>query len=98
MEPSDKHVASLPARARALLARAQHEEGWRRSATLAVVSQMLQEQLAAVDRRLRADFARDPGTDHLVAGDAAAPVDALAALVDLAEHLDRDTRGPGDGP
>lgn len=92
MELPERHVATLPPRLRALLARAGDEEGLRQLYLLAVASQMLRERLDAVDHQLHTLLQHIDGADHVVADDPPAARDLLAALADIAEHL-----GQGDG-
>jgi hypothetical protein len=95
---SDAHVASLAPRIRALLARAQGETGLPRLATLATVSQMLREQLDAVDRHLHTLLVRHNETDYLVTDTTPTPADLGDTLADVAAQLDQGETGPQAEP
>jgi hypothetical protein len=84
---TERHVAELPVRVRALLDQAREQVGLELLWTLCIASQLLREQLDACDEHLHHLLEAASGTDRLLQISLAAPPELLDTLADIVEHL-----------
>ena len=87
MDRTATHVALLPMRTRLRLAQARRQRGLPQLYSLALVSQLLREQLDATDRQIQTLILRVAERDRVVFDVPATPEEIAAVLADIDMYL-----------